>query len=92
MASILIKICQKVREGKFILTDHVESKLESLALEPSDLNIVLKNGRITETLTHDPRGARYVIIGEASDDIALELVCRFTDDGKVVFVTCYDLY
>jgi hypothetical protein len=92
MASILIKIRQKVREGKFILTDHVERKLESLALESSDLNIVLKNGRITETLTHDPRGARYVIIGKASDEIELELVCRFTDDGKVVFVTCYDLY
>jgi hypothetical protein len=92
MASILIKIRQKVREGKFILTDHVERKLESLALESSDLNIVLKNGRITETLTHDERGARYVIIGEASDDIALELVCRFTNNGKVVFVTCYDLY
>jgi uncharacterized DUF497 family protein len=92
MALILTKIRRKFSQNQYIFSQHVDDKLESLNLKPKDIEAVLKNGEVVETQANDERGDRYVIIGYATDDIELEVVCRFTLDEKVLFITCYDLY
>lgn len=90
--SAIQRIRRKVSNNQFIISSHVRDKLRSLQLNVEDIKIVVKYGEYIRTLTDDPRGARYVIVGKATDDIDLELVCRFEENGKVLFITCYDLY
>jgi len=90
--SALQKIRRKVSNSQFIIGRHVFDKLEELGLTAEDVFLVVKYGELVNELTDDPRGARYVIIGEATDGTDLELVCRFLETGQVFFITCYDLY
>ena len=86
------KIRKAVREGRYIITDHVleEAKNDSLMIE--DIVTVLLNGILLDVFEHDPRGVRYVVGAQILEN-NVEVVCRFRNDGTLLIViTVYIVY
>ncbi len=45
-------------------------------LEFSDIERVIKTGKIRNKFTHDPRGTRYEIVGCSHDEREVAVICR----------------
>ena len=55
----------------------------------ADIEQVIATGRINRRFTRDPRGARYEIIGTATDERAVAVICRIKETRKLLFITTY---
>lgn len=55
----------------------------------ADIERVIATGRIIRRFTRDPRGDRYEIVGSATDDRKVAVICRIKETGKVLFITTY---
>jgi len=61
-------------------------------LELADVRYAILKGEISDELTDDPRGIRFVVRGPASlPVIELEVVCRFLPSGLLRIITVYQL-
>ena len=56
-----------------------------------DIERVIAAGRIRRRFTRDPRGARYEVVGSATDERAVAVICRIKETGKLLFITTYVL-
>ncbi len=54
-----------------------------------DIERAIANGRIRRKFTRDPRGIRYEIVGPATDDRMIAIICRIKSTGKLLFITTY---
>lgn len=87
--SIVNRIRQAIREGRYVFTDHAvdEARADGLLLE--DVVDVLLHGELDSTYTDDPRGDRYVVRGNV-DGEEVDVVCRFGWNGEtLIIVTVY---
>ena len=57
----------------------------------SDIENVIATGRIRRRFTRDPRGARYEVVGKATDEREIAVICRIKETGKLLFITTYAL-
>ena len=57
----------------------------------ADIERVVATGRIRRRFTRDPRGARYEIVGSATDERSIAIICRLKETGKLLFITTYAL-
>lgn len=61
-------------------------------LDVLDVESAVLTGRIDQTLTHDPRGTRYVIVGKATDETTrVGVVVRFVDRDELLVLTVYEI-
>lgn len=56
-----------------------------------DIEAVISNGSIRREFTHDPRGTRYEVVGNALDGRRVAIICRLKSTGKLLFITTYAL-
>ncbi len=56
-----------------------------------DIENVIATGRIRRRFRHDPRGARYEIVGTTTDEREAAVICRIKETGKLLFITTYAL-
>jgi hypothetical protein len=57
-----------------------------------DVESAILTGKIGQTLTKDPRGTRYVVIGNATDLLTqVGVVVRFVEYDQLLIVTVYEL-
>ena len=56
-----------------------------------DIERVIAAGRIRRRFTRDPRGARYEVVGTATDGREVAVICRIKETGKLLFITTYAL-
>ena len=57
-----------------------------------DVRDAILHGEISSELTDDPRGTRFVILGNTQDKtVALEVVCRFLPSGLLRIITVYKI-
>jgi hypothetical protein len=56
----------------------------------ADIERVIATGRIRRRFAHDPRGARYEILGTTTDEREAA-ICRIKETGKLLFITTYAL-
>lgn len=57
----------------------------------ADIERVIATGRIRRRFTRDPRGKRYEVVGKATDDREVAVICRIKETGKLLFITTYFL-
>jgi len=57
----------------------------------ADIERVIATGRIRRRFTRDPRGARYEVVGTATDERKVAVICRIKETGKLLFITTYAL-
>ena len=55
----------------------------------ADIERVIATGRIRRRFTRDPRGARYEVVGNATDERVVAVICRIKETGKLLFITTY---
>lgn len=76
------------KEYEFTIPHFFEEMAED-DLELSDIEKIIKTGRIRRKFTRDPRGTRYEIVGRSSDEREVAVVCRIKSTGKLLFITTY---
>ena len=57
----------------------------------ADIELAISSGRIRRRFTRDPRGTRYEIVGHATDEREIAIICRIKETGKLLFITTYAL-
>jgi len=80
---------QKIVSGNYELTQHAKDEAADDSLDTEDIESVILSGRITKTLTRDPRGIRYVVQGITRDKEEAGIVCRLFPSGKMRIITVY---
>jgi hypothetical protein len=88
--SIIQKIRQKVQRGEVFFSEHAYDELKADYFSTLDAIRAIMNGKVIEKLTYDHRGTRYVILGTATDNREIEIVCRFHESGNLIIITGYE--
>jgi hypothetical protein len=57
----------------------------------ADIEMAIAAGRIRRRFRRDPRGIRYEIVGTATDERKVAVICRLKETGKLLFITTYAL-
>ena len=63
----LQRIREAILDHRYVLTEHAYEEMENDQLDVLDVESAILTGRLEQTLTRDPRGTRYVVVGEATD-------------------------
>lgn len=88
---VINRIRQKILRSEFVFSDHtLFDKLKKHNFTLKDILAGISNGEIVEKQTHDLRGTKYVIIGNALDGREIEIVCRFRADNNLIIITVYE--
>ena len=89
MATIDI-IRKKVRNKDYEFTiPHFFEEMADDDLQWVDIETAMLNGNVRRRFTRDHRGARYEVVGSATDGRQVAIVCRIKDTGKLLFITTY---
>jgi hypothetical protein len=81
-----------VRDGEYeFAIPHFFEEMANDDLVFADIERVVAEGRIRRRFTRDPRGTRYEIIGPATDERTVAVICRLKETGKLLFITTYAL-
>jgi hypothetical protein len=88
----LERVRNAVLDSRYIFTEHATEEMNNDLLDILDIEAALLTGKIEQTLTHDPRGTRYVVAGLATDQSTrIEVVVRFVKDDDLLVLTVYEV-
>jgi hypothetical protein len=81
-----------VQDGEYeFAIPHFFEEMANDDLLFADIERLIGTGRIRRRFTRDPRGARYEIVGTATDERQAAVICRIKETGKLLFITTYAL-
>jgi hypothetical protein len=88
----LERIRRAVLEQRYTLTEHAYEEMDEDRLDVLDVESAILTGRVEQTLAHDPRGTRYVVLGLATDrSTPVGVVMRFVTDDNLLVLTVYEV-
>jgi hypothetical protein len=88
----LKRIQRTVREKRYEFTIHALEEMDDDDLDESDVRFAILHGELSSELTDDPRGIRFVVLGNATDKIrSMEVVCRFLPTDLLRIITVYKI-
>ncbi|ETW97951.1 MAG: hypothetical protein ETSY2_43585 [Candidatus Entotheonella gemina] len=89
---ILARIQEHIRQGEYILTDHVRDEMDEDDFTLYDLEQGILSGNILERQRDRvTREAKYRIRGTATDDREMEIIVKFNFNRRLVIITVYEL-
>lgn len=86
---ILHRIRQAIREQRYRISSHANEEMSDDELETKDIENIIFTGEVAHKFTHDPRGTRYEIVGDAVGGRRAYVVCRFLPSGILLIITAY---
>lgn len=87
---IVIRIRQAVLDGRYVVTPHAWMEMRNDRLTLPDIESALLRGIIEQEYTDDPRGTRYLVVGEASDlSTRIAVVVRFIRQDDLLIITVF---
>jgi hypothetical protein len=88
----LERIRDAILDGRYTLTEHAYEEMDEDDLDVLDVESAVLTGDIEQMLTRDPRGTRYVVIGNATDEeTQVGVVVRFVERDQVLVITVYEV-
>ena len=88
----LERIRGAILDQRYTLTEHACDEMNQDNLDVLDVETAILTGRVEQTLTRDPRGTRYVIVGKATDETTLVgVVLRFVEHDELLILTVYEV-
>ena len=88
----LERIRRAVLDGRYALTEHAYEEMDDDNLDVLDVESAILTGEIDQKLTKDPRGTRYVVIGNATDlETQVGVVVRFVEHDQLLVITVYEV-
>jgi len=89
---VLNQIRDAVLTGRYALSEHAYDEMDKDNLDVLDVEAAILSGRIEQTLTRDPRGTRYVVVGTACDESTpVAVVGRFVERDQLLVITVYEI-
>lgn len=80
-----------ILDHRYSLTEHAYEEMDEDNLDVLDVEAAILTGEIDGVLTADPRGTRYVVLGNATDQqTAVGVVVRFVEYDQVLVITVYE--
>jgi hypothetical protein len=81
-----------VRTGEYeFAIPHFFEEMANDDLLFADIETVIATGRIRRRFRRDIRGIRYEVVGNATDEREVAIICRLKETGKLLFITTYAL-
>ena len=81
-----------VLNQRYTLTEHAYDEMDDDGLDVLDVESAILTGAIDQTLTKDPRGTRYVVVGTATDEATpVGVVVRFVQRDELLVLTVYEI-
>ena len=88
----LERIRNAILEGRYTLTEHAYDEMEQDHLDVLDVESAVLTGVIDKVLTVDPRGTRFVVMGNATDqETPVAVVVRFVEHDQLLIITVYEI-
>ena len=88
----LERIRRAVLEQRYTLTEHAFEEMDEDQLDVLDVESAILTGGFDQKLTRDPRGTRYVVIGNATDEqTKVGVVIRFVAHDELLVLTVYEV-
>ena len=88
----LERIRNAILDGRYTLTEHAFDEMDEDHLDVLDVESAILTGEIDQVMTVDPRGTRYVLIGNATDQETLvAVVVRFVAADQLLVITVYEI-
>jgi Domain of unknown function (DUF4258) len=88
----LKRIQRAVREKRYEFTIHALEEMDDDDLDETDVRYAILHGEISSELTDDPRGIRFVVLGNTQDKTrSMEVVCRFLPTDLLRIITVYQI-
>ena len=86
------EIREKVLNSKYEFTvPHFFEEMADDELIFPDIEMAIAHGRIRRKFTRNPRGARFEVVGPATDGRKIAVICRIKSAGKLLLITTYAL-
>lgn len=86
------RIRDAIIDQRYTLTEHAYEEMDDDNLDVLDVESAVLTGRLEQTLTKDPRGTRYVIVGTATDEATtVGVVVRFAEHDQLLVLTVYEV-
>ena len=86
------RIRDAVLDHRYVLTEHAQDEMAEDNLDVLDVESAILTGQLDEVLTKDPRGTRYVVIGNATDqETKVGVVGRFVAHDQFLIITVYEI-
>ncbi len=88
----LERIRNAILDCRYTLTEHAYDEMDEDNLDVLDVESAILTGEIDSVLTMDPRGTRYVVIGNATDrETPVGVVVRFIEHDRLLIITVYEI-
>lgn len=86
------RILEAILDHRYALSEHAYDEMDADRLDALDVESAILTGAVTQVLTDDSRGPRYVIEGRACDQTTpVAVVARFVDSDQLLIITVYVL-
>lgn len=87
----LERIRNAILDHRYSLTEHAYEEMDEDILDVLDVEAAILTGGIDQVLTVDPRGTRYVVVGNATDQqTTVGVVVRFVEHDQLLIITVYE--
>ena len=86
---VLRRMRQAIRGQRYRISSHANDEMADDFLVVADIENIILTGAIMRKFTHDPRGARYEVLGDTVDYRRAYVVCRFLLSGVLLIITAY---
>lgn len=86
---MLEQIREAIRQQRYRISSHANEEMSEDDLEAVDVEQIILTGRITRRYTRDPRGTRYEVVGQTTDQRQATVVCRLLPSGVLLIITVY---
>jgi protein-tyrosine-phosphatase len=83
------RIREAIRQQRYRISSHANEEMSEDDLEAVDVEQIMLTGHIARRYTRDPRGTRYEVMGQTTDDRRAAVVCRFLPSGVLLIVMAY---
>jgi len=80
----------KVRTGKYIISFTHTEKVRLRKIEAEEIEEAICNGTIIEPYPDDPRGASCLVLGFATRDRPLHVICARLEEDEILIITAYE--
>ena len=87
--NLLQRMQRAIHEQKYRISSHANEEMSDDFLMAADIESIIFTGRIAQRFTKDPRGRRYVVLGNTTDNRRAYVVCRFLLSGVLLIITTY---
>lgn len=84
------RIRQAIREQRYRLSSHANEEMSDDNLEAQDVENIILTGEVARKFTRDPRGTRYEVVGDTTDNRRGCVVCRFLPSTLLLIITAYE--